>query len=494
LPFVTLIMEYWARRMNQDKKDIGRIALQRVARSVGSAAEVSGVRQDVAALKQLSEEFGVPGIDLGQICLKLSDLDVLPREIAEQHRILPVLSRDDRLFVAMVDPRNAKIVDELEFVTGKKVYPYVTLEDALQTVTDEAYKRKLRGEEHYIGPRCPPEVLRKLGLGAAEQPEREPSLAPPPEPLGDVEGIVHDAPGVVVDDATDAASRHDEVEVGSFGETSKELSQVTELPRQFSTPLDPSTKTVLVVDDEADIRRMLTRLLSARGYNVIEADRGLLALRLVKENTPDLIVLDAMLPEVHGFEIARRIKGSKRYGHIPIIMISAVYRGWRYAQELKESCGVEHYIEKPFKITDVIHAVESAFGLDVPPTSAAQADLSIEAEKSLAAGIAAYKAGQLEEAIEHLKRGISIDPLAYRLHFHLGLLFGKSGMVYEAIGELETAVEMNSTHFPAVKNLAVLYQKAGLRNKAADTWKMALEIAPDSETRRSIEEHISSLQ
>ena len=138
--------------------------------------------------------------------------------------------------------------------------------------------------------------------------------------------------------------------------------------------------------------------------------------------------------------------------------------------------------------------MESAFGLEAPPTSSAQAALSADAERSLAAGIAAYKAGNVAEAIEHLKRGIAIDPLAYRLHFHLGLLFGKSGMVYEAISELETAVEMNSTHFPAVKNLAVLYQKAGLRNKAADTWRMALEIAPDAETRRSIEEHIASLQ
>ena len=68
---------------------------------------------------------------------------------------------------------------------------------------------------------------------------------------------------------------------------------------------------------------------------MVEADRGLTALRLVKERHPDLIVLDAMLPEVHGFEIARRIKGSQRYGSIPIIMVSAVYRGWRYAEDLK---------------------------------------------------------------------------------------------------------------------------------------------------------------
>jgi len=92
-----------------------------------------------------------------------------------------------------------------------------------------------------------------------------------------------------------------------------------------------------------------------------------------------------------------------------------------------------------------------------------------------------------------LKRGIGIDPLAYRLHFHLGLLHGKKGQVYEAISELETAVEINSRHFPAIKNLAILYQKAGFRNKATETWERALNLAPDDETRHSIKQHLVSL-
>ena len=66
-----------------------------------------------------------------------------------------------------------------------------------------------------------------------------------------------------------------------------------------------------------------------------------------------------------------------------------------------------------------------------------------------------------------MKRGSQIDPLAYRVHYHLGLLYGKKGLVYEAIQALETAVEINGKHFPALKNLAVLYQKAGFKREAA---------------------------
>jgi DNA-binding response OmpR family regulator len=489
-----------------DKKQLGRILLQQRAitpeeldralseRGPGRLASrlaEQGTITDISALKALSEQHGIPGIDLSQICLRLEDLDLLPREIAEKHLIVPVLVRDDRLFIAMANPREKKVIDELEFVTGKKVYPYVALENALAKTIEAAYSRKARGEPFYIGPRCPPELLRKMGLDPAEvqQSDSEPPLT------SDVDSDRPlDAPGIVVDDAVGRMSQADDVEDAHFGDTSKDLSVVAELPPDEDAPARAAR--ILVVDDEDDIRKMLKRLLSARGYNVIEADRGLLALRMVKEQAPDLIVLDAMLPEVHGFEIARRIKGSKRYGHVPIIMVSAVYRGWRYAEDLKQSCGVDHYIEKPFRISEILSAVEQSLQKDGNAEHLQPADpeqISAQAEKALSAGVEAYKAGKLEEAVDHLKRGIGIDPLAYRLHFHLGLLYGKRGQVYEAISELETAVEINAKHFPAVKNLAVLYQKAGFRNKAAETWERALALAPDETTRQSIKQHLLGL-
>lgn len=485
-----------------EKKQLGKILLRQRALSpedldralaenkggrLASRLAASGAISDIAALKALSEQHGIPGIDLGQICLRLEDLDLLPREIAEKHLILPVLVRDDRLFIAMANPREKKVIDELEFVTGKKVYPYVALEGPLSAVIEEAYDKKARGEDFYAGPHCPEDVLKKMGIGVDAG-----DGSAFPHDLSAVDARPLDAPGVIVDDEVQALSRREDVEENDFSETSRELSVVTDMPEHGSSPAatDASGKTILVVDDETEIRKMLVRLLTRAGHHVVEADRGLSALRLVKERHPDLIVLDAMLPEVHGFEIARRIKGSQRYGSIPIIMVSAVYRGWRYAEDLKASCGVDHFIEKPFRIGDVMAAVDSCLRR-LPPADAP--DVSGEAEAALNAGVEAYKAGRLDEAIEHLNRGIGIDPLAYRLHFHLGLLYGKKGRVYDAVSELETAVEINSRHFPAVKNLAILYQKAGFRNKAVEMWERALSLAPDEETRQSIREHLLNL-
>jgi DNA-binding response OmpR family regulator len=497
-----------------EKKQIGKILLRQRALSqeqleralaerrggrLASRLAADGTISDVSALKALSEQHGIPGIDLNQICLKLENLELLPREIAEKHLILPVLVREDRIFIAMANPRETKVVDEIEFVTGKKVYPYVALEGALERVIEEAYTRKTRGEAFYVGPACPREVLKKLGLEPDAKSDTV-SEPPPDFATGFSSSRPLETPGVIVDDEVGRVSQRDEVEESAFGDTSRDLSVVVDLPEEQRTSYipepAPGAKTILVVDDEADIRRMLTRLLAKAGYRVIEADRGLLALKLVKEQTPDLIVLDAMLPEVHGFEIARRIKHSERYGHVPIIMVSAVYRGWRYAEDLKQNFGVDAFIEKPFRIADVVAKVEECLAnRSVPPAAEPSENdgLSQEAERLLAEGVAAYQAGRIDEAVEYLKRGLSIDPLAFRLHFHLGLLYGRKGEVYDAISELETAVSLNAGHFPAAKNLAILYQKAGFRNKAVEMWERTHSLAPDDATRLSIKEHLLRL-
>jgi DNA-binding response OmpR family regulator len=254
---------------------------------------------------------------------------------------------------------------------------------------------------------------------------------------------------------------------------------------------------ILIVDDEEDIRKLLKRVFIEKGHRVIEADRGLLALRMVKEHMPDLLILDAMLPELHGFDIARRLRGSEKYGNIPIIMISAVYRGWRVAEDLKTSYGIHDYLEKPFRIADVMNAAMRALSQAAPqPPKATDRDpeaLSGDAEKALNDGIAAYKAGLIDKAIELLKGGTHIDPLAYRLHFHLALLYGKKGLIFDGISELEKAIELNPKHFPALKNLAVLYEKAGFKHRAVEMWERCVHAAPDPETRTQIKDHLMRL-
>jgi DNA-binding response OmpR family regulator len=550
---------------SDDKRTLAKIPLQRklvphgavddglllptesTLREPGTAQQaMDGNVEDLETLRTLSEKHGVPGIDLAQIAIVLDHLDVVAREVADSHRVLPVLVRGDRIFLAMETPGDKAVIDELEFVTGKKVYPYIAVPKTLVETIAAAYAAKARGERHYLGPRVPAETLVQLGLtpsapAAAVRPatattvrgggpslapsaaalaagrplpttkpqyspsKAPPSRQPPPLPRREPASAPEPAPPVVVlDDTTESLFQAFDVSTGEFGKLSEELSSVATLPPELRAGASLAAraiagrvgKVILVVDDEEEIRTLLRRLLAQAGYRVIEADRGLLALRLVKEHVPDLIILDAMLPELHGFDIARRIKKSEKYGHIPIIMVSAVYRGWRIAEDLKQNYGVEEYIEKPFRIAEVTEAVERLLAGAANPSVSPARDverLSADAEHALRDGIASYKAGQFDDAVKHLKHGTEIDPLAYRLHFHLALLYGKMGQIYAGIQELERAIELNPRHFAALRNLAVLYEKAGFKNKAIEMWERSALCAPDETSRMSIREHLVKL-
>ena len=454
--------------LEQQKSDPGH--------RLASTIERSGKVRSVDLLKALSEQHGLPGIDLHQVVVPLANLKLIPVEIAKQHLILPILVKDDRIFLAMADPNDRRVVDEIEFVTGRRVFPYVALHDDLRNTIDRAYDLANRGEEYFIGPSVPADYLSSLGLDASRAMH---DMAPAAD---------H---GVVVDREIPGGDLEDELGIHELAARTKDT-----VPKHAGDgerrPREQPV--VLVVDDEDDIRRLLRRVLSEKGYHVHEAARGVEALSLVRSEVPDVILLDAMLPEVHGFDICRRIKGSKRYGHIPIVMVSAVYRGWRFAEDLKSSYGVEAFLEKPFKIGDVLGAVERALaGSRTDPPPPPDDEVSREATQALEDGIQAFQDGHLDDAIAHLKRGLGVDPLSFKLHYHLGLLFGRRDDLFDAIYELETAIDLQPRSFSALKNLAVLYQRAGFKHKAIEMWERALSSSPDDETRRGIKDHLMSL-
>ena len=97
------------------------------------------------------------------------------------------------------------------------------------------------------------------------------------------------------------------------------------------------------------------------------------------------------------------------------------------------------------------------------------------------------------EAIALLKKGIQIDPLAFKLHYHLALLLGRKNLNYQAIRSLESALELQPDYFPALKNLAVLYQKTGFKFKAVETWERALGHCEEEEMREKIKGHLLKL-
>jgi DNA-binding response OmpR family regulator len=247
-------------------------------------------------------------------------------------------------------------------------------------------------------------------------------------------------------------------------------------------------KRILVIDDDEDLAQLIVRVLRP-DYELDVAHRGLGGLALIKRDPPDLLILDAMLPEVHGFDIAQKIKRSDRYRHIPIIMMSSVYRGWRIAKDLKDNYDVEVFLEKPIKIDTLRHEVKRVLA-----RAGGRRRMVTDAFTALNEGLKLVEGQDIDGAIEAFKRGIRADPLSAKLHYHLGVLYlKKPGLTYQAMQELEQAVELEPDFFIGLKMLATLYQQRGFKNKAVDMWERALRCSPDEEKSQQMREHLLTL-
>ena len=118
-------------------------------------------------------------------------------------------------------------------------------------------------------------------------------------------------------------------------------------------------KKILAVDDERHIVRLVEVNLQRAGYEVVTAFDGREALEKVKAETPDLIVLDVMMPYMDGFEVLKTLKADPSTAEIPVIMLTAkaqdadVFRGWQ--------SGVDCYLTKPFNPMELLTFVKRIF-------------------------------------------------------------------------------------------------------------------------------------
>lgn len=113
-------------------------------------------------------------------------------------------------------------------------------------------------------------------------------------------------------------------------------------------------KKVLVIDDEIAILEVIKIILDCEGYVTETLPNGEKLLEKVKDNIPDIILLDFSLPGETGDTLARKLKSYSFTRNIPIIMLSAHYA----VEELAASCGVNAFLPKPFSINDLIRMIE----------------------------------------------------------------------------------------------------------------------------------------
>ena len=112
---------------------------------------------------------------------------------------------------------------------------------------------------------------------------------------------------------------------------------------------DTASITALVAEDSTKQREDLVADLMAMGITAVGAKSGFEALKLITEQRPGLILLDGLLPEMHGFEIARAVRALDRDYHPRIVIITGIYKSTQYQNDARLRYGINDYLIKPVK-------------------------------------------------------------------------------------------------------------------------------------------------
>jgi DNA-binding response OmpR family regulator len=378
----------------------------------------------------------------------------------------------------MVSPNDQRLLSEVRFVSGREVSAYVAVDFALHQAIGEAYDARERGEEvwrgHAAGPGLPPLLAAVVPSAEVEvEISEDIILEVEATPLGEEEVLTPLEDESLAETAPPAA-----------------VEAPTQAPAEVPIEVRPAgRRTVLVVDDEPEIRLLLQRSLEKHGYAVETAADGAEAVAKAEALVPDLVLLDAMLPKVHGFEACQQIKASPRSRYVPVIMMTAIYRGWRFAQDARDTYGAEDYIEKPFRFDDVLRRIDAVLEATASRLRGDGAAAAAEVER----GKELLLANRLPEARAAFEAAIAADPYSAEAHALLARTLRSAGEAFSAMTAFEKSAELRPGHLPSLRALAELYEEKGFRRKAAETLERALGAAPDDATRAAIKRDLLGL-
>jgi two-component system response regulator VicR len=115
-------------------------------------------------------------------------------------------------------------------------------------------------------------------------------------------------------------------------------------------------KKILCIEDDPEMIQLLKLILERKGFDLIGAEGALEGLNLVRQEKPDLILLDLMMPEIDGWEVYRQIKADREISDIPVVVVTA------RAQSIDRVLGlqvahVQDYVVKPFDTSDLVETV-----------------------------------------------------------------------------------------------------------------------------------------
>ncbi len=130
------------------------------------------------------------------------------------------------------------------------------------------------------------------------------------------------------------------------------------IARTYARGKEAGVARILIVEDEANIVKLISIRLERLGHSINSADNGVAALDIAREITPDLILLDVMIPVLNGFQVLQQLKADPATASIPVLMLTA--RGHERDIVAGLEGGADDYIIKPFSFPELIARVSTA--------------------------------------------------------------------------------------------------------------------------------------
>jgi CheY-like chemotaxis protein len=454
---------------------------------IASAALRLGLAAEGALVRALAELHGCPGVDLSRSVVPTGNLDVVAPGFCRQRRILPVSVGKAEVVLAMADPEDYGLADELRFVTGRKVLRYAAVPAAIERAIDGLVRERQRFAPAWRGAEAP-------------------SL---PDPSAAWVGVVH--PPRKLSDGLDLPEASETIEllpISGALETpfaapspARTVRPPEHEPRPAPRGQGSATTTVrleglgvgkltLVADPSAEARAELAELLGKLGCTVLQAANGKAALDIVREARPDLVVLEAMLPMVQGFEVCRAIKGDPVLRPTQVVLTSGVHRG-TVAADAQIAFGADAFLEKPFRRDETVRVAKVLLLAGAPdPAEQQKRDAARAAWRS---GAQALKEGRLEEATVLLRDACARDDLSAEAHYYLGHALARQGLLFEAAAAYGRSAELRPDIDAAHQYLAQTYEQLGFHKSAREAWACAIETCTDESRKKAMQARLMKL-
>jgi CheY-like chemotaxis protein len=465
-------------------EDLPRVAQRQATHPGRFATQVIalGLADERTVCRALARAQGLPAVVLGSSALDLEVLTYVPVEVARQHMILPLAVDETSITLAAADVDSRPIFEQVSQVAGRRVISLAAIDGVLGEAIEAAYAARERGERRWSGAAAKGtkphlDVVRSVE-GEAEQ---------------RVVGIVKGLSGSFARLRRTAAAQRKTPEPEVAEVEAPEEAAVAAAPPVMPAPEPqapvrhevPDGPLAVVVEDDDAIRMMVKKTLEKEGFFVLDAADGQAGMQLLRGHRPSIVVLDANLPGMHGFEICRRLKHSPSHQAIPVLIISAVHRGWQSAREAQEAHGANAFLEKPFQLQMLRRVVADLLGhaVEAAPVAMDRFEAIVRAQASVEA---AKELQDWPAALAGCDEWLVLDPFDAIGHLERGNLLLQRGDQEGAMRAFESATVCDRDLYSAQVNLALVYDLLGFARKARERWHRAHDTAPDDKARAAI--------